>query len=94
MESNKWIMFKNYMHNELGITKEDISGWVADAVMQQATRVLSEYNISERIDQLVSAKIDNAIKDRSLYTNKAFNDEIMQKVSRELASSLRLTIRE
>jgi len=33
---NKWLMFKNYMHNELGITKEDIRQWIQEAVQQQA----------------------------------------------------------
>jgi hypothetical protein len=29
---DKWIMFKNYMHNEMGITKEDIRQWIEEAV--------------------------------------------------------------
>jgi hypothetical protein len=27
-KNDKWSMFKNYMHNELGITKEDIREWI------------------------------------------------------------------
>lgn len=29
---NKYTIFKNYMHNELGITKEDIREWVEVSV--------------------------------------------------------------
>ena len=34
-------MFKNYMHNELGITKEDIREWIDDAVRDES-RLLVE----------------------------------------------------
>lgn len=30
--NSKWLMFKNYMHNELHITKDDIKQWVEEAV--------------------------------------------------------------
>ena len=34
-QDDKWVMFRNYMHNELGITKEDIRQWITDAVNEQ-----------------------------------------------------------
>lgn len=30
-KNDKWLMFRNYMINELGITKEDIREWIEDA---------------------------------------------------------------
>ncbi len=38
---NKWTMFKNYMHNELGITKEDIRTWIKEEVEVQAKAVIA-----------------------------------------------------
>lgn len=35
-KNDKWTMFKNYMHNELGITKDDIRAWLKEAVQSQA----------------------------------------------------------
>lgn len=35
-KNDKWMMFKNYMHNELGITKDDIRAWLKEAVKSQA----------------------------------------------------------
>ena len=29
-KNDKWSMFKNYMHNELGITKDDIREWMVN----------------------------------------------------------------
>lgn len=41
-------MFKNYMHNELGITKDDIRTWLREAVQQQAALMLK--NTFEEFD--------------------------------------------
>lgn len=38
MKDDKWLMFKNYLHNELGITKEDIREWIAQAIEEQVKR--------------------------------------------------------
>ena len=91
MDNNKWTMFKNYMHNELGITKDDIQMWVVESITQQAKKALFEYNYANRIDQLITKRIDDVIRDRSLYTNKSFNDEIISKVVKDLSSQIRLT---
>lgn len=40
--NDKWIMFKNYMHNELGITKDDIRSWIKEAAEEQAGRLVEQ----------------------------------------------------
>lgn len=47
-KNDKWLMFKNYMHNELGITKDDIRTWLREAVQQQAALMLK--NTFEEFD--------------------------------------------
>lgn len=37
-KNDKWLMFRNYMINELGITKEDIREWIQDAVRIEAKK--------------------------------------------------------
>lgn len=93
MDNNKWIMFKNYMHNELGITKDDIQSWVVESVIQQAKKALSEYNYVDRIDQLITKRIDDVIKGNT-WNSKSFNDEIIGKVVKDLSSQIRLTLRD
>lgn len=39
-KNDKWVMFRNYMHNELGITKEDIREWIEDSVKQEVRAVI------------------------------------------------------
>lgn len=86
-------MFKNYMHNELGITKDDIQSWVVESVTQQAKKALSEYNYVDRIDQLITKRIDDVIKGNT-WNSKSFNDEIIGKVAKDLSSQIRLTLRD
>ena len=50
---DKWVMFKNYMHNELGITKEDIHKWVRDAVQDQARQLVKQATGKFSIDDMV-----------------------------------------
>ncbi len=38
-KDDKWVMFRNYMHNELGITKEDIRMWINEAVKEEAKKM-------------------------------------------------------
>lgn len=39
-KNDKWVMFRNYMHNELHITKEDIREWIEDSVKQEVRAVI------------------------------------------------------
>lgn len=41
-KNDKWTMFKNYIHNELGITKDDIRAWLKEAVQSQAELMLKK----------------------------------------------------
>ena len=43
MAEDKWKMFKNYMHNELGVTKEDIKQWTKEAVYEVARDYVKEH---------------------------------------------------
>ena len=40
--NDKYKMFKNFMFNELGITKDDIRSWVMEAVTEEARRVVAK----------------------------------------------------
>lgn len=56
-KNDKWCMFKNYMHNELGITKEDIREWIDDAVRDEARQLVEqaykEFDLNKRIEQVI-----------------------------------------
>lgn len=53
MKNDKWVMFKQYMHNELGITKEDIQQWVEDAVQKEAKVIAEEFIQHDKLRQFI-----------------------------------------
>ena len=56
-KNDKWTMFKNYMHNELGITKDDIRAWLKEAVQSQAELMLQKTFDDFDVDKFVRNNI-------------------------------------
>lgn len=40
-KDDRWSMFKNYMHNELQISKDDIKLWLIEAVKEEARKLIN-----------------------------------------------------
>ena len=63
MKNDKWEMFKNYMHNELGITKDDIRGWIKEAAEEQAQRLVAQefgsFNIQSKITEIIKREFND-----------------------------------
>ena len=63
MKNDKWEMFKNYMHNELGITKDDIRAWIKEAAYEQAQRMVDQefgnFNIKSKITEIATREFNN-----------------------------------
>lgn len=59
-KNDKWTMFKNYIHNELGITKDDIRAWLKEAVQSQAELMLKKTFDDFDMDTFVRRHIENA----------------------------------
>lgn len=86
MANDKWEMFKNYMHNELGITKDDIRAWIKEAAEEQANRLV----------QQEFGKIDIAAKIVSIIFS-GYNDygcRLREQLIREVAKKITLGIKE
>lgn len=57
--ANKYKMFRNYMTNELGITKQDIEAWTKEAVTVEVNRLVGHINL----DNLIFNAIHENVKD-------------------------------
>ena len=87
---DKWKMFKNYMHNELEITKEDIRGWIEESVQQEVKVLVSNQVNDFSIDKYVS---------REVYKTKYFQGgslkrDILAEISKEIISKISIKIDE
>lgn len=82
---NKWLMFKNYMHNELGITKEDIRQWIEDAVREQAERLVkNEFNSFD-----VHSVVQRIITDDRYFGSKNLKQSISQELTKQLLEKMK-----
>lgn len=87
MEKNdKWGMFKNYMHNELGITKEDIRTWIEDAVKAEAERLISNEIKSFDVKSIVKSVID----DTKYFGDFKLKSEITQELVTQLMKKIKI----
>ena len=81
---NKWLMFKNYMHNELGITKEDIRQWIQDAVKEQAEKlVMNEFNNFD-VEKIVKKMV---YKD-DIFGSNILNRQVCDEVSKQIINRI------
>ena len=87
-KNDKWVMFRNYMHNELGITKEDIREWIDDAIKVQIKSLVD--NSYKKCD------LESIIK-REVFTNdlwgRQFKDSIRQEVGKILSDRIEVTLK-
>lgn len=61
-KNDKWLMFKNYMHNELGITKDDIRAWIKEAVQSQAELMIKKTFDDFDMDTFVKRHIETQMR--------------------------------
>lgn len=92
MSKDKYKAFTNYMHNELGISKEDIRTWTKEAVYEVAeTYVQNQLN-----DRSVDQRIMGIIKDQRFSVwdreKETFDTAIRQGVIKELVSQVELDV--
>jgi hypothetical protein len=83
---DKWIMFKNYMHNELGITKEDIRQWIEEAVQKQAETLVN--NEFKNFD--IHKVVERVINDDKYFGSKNLKRDIAQELSNQIMDKLHL----
>ncbi len=87
MNNDKWKMFKNFMHNELEIGKEEIREWIKEAVHEEARKLVGQTFAKFSIDQI----IDRYIIDKHFFGDDRIKDEIQKRIVDQLVKQLILT---
>lgn len=66
MESkDKWLMFKNYMHNELGVDKDTLREWIQEACREEARKLIQNaFNDISMQNLLIKAMTDAMVIDK------------------------------
>jgi hypothetical protein len=89
-KNDKWVLFKNYMHNELGITKEDIREWINDAIREEVKNVVDNAYGKCSIEDMIRKEI----KESSLWPKSTFSKEVIAECAKQLVQKIELKINE
>jgi hypothetical protein len=85
---DKWLEFKNYLHNELGISNDQIREWVKEAVEHQVDKMLQnefeKFSLSNYIVRTLSSIMTRTNNGGSIYQENGF-DSLKRTVSDKLA---------
>ena len=76
------------MHNELGITKEDIREWINDAIREEVKNVVGNAYGKCSIEDMIRREI----KDSSLWSNSTFSKEVIAECAKQLSQKIDLKI--
>jgi predicted transcriptional regulator len=88
--NEKWVLFKQFMHNELGITKEDIREWVKEAVKEEAERLVKNTydNYSPK------AMVEKALFAHDLFHGDHFKREVILEAAKLIVSEIEIVPKE
>lgn len=78
-KNEKWIMFRNFMYNDLGITKADIREWIDDAIKDQVKLILDDTFKKTDINYLIKEEIK-----KQLYNSSDIKNAIINKVVKSM----------
>ena len=69
--NSKYRMFKNYMYNDLGITRDDIREWTKEAVKEVALNYVENHICDWNVEVLLSQGRERVLKEvaRDVFKN-------------------------
>ena len=88
-KNDKWVMFRNYMHNELGITKEDIVEWIHDAVKVEVKNVVANAYGNCNLEDIIRREIYSD----SFIGEKALRNTVKEAVAKVLCEKIELNVK-
>lgn len=95
-DHGKYKMFRNFMANELGITRGDIRQWTEAAVTAEVQRQLGQMNLDGKASSILKDGVRGLIRGPSYRDSMS---EEMRKIVRaaigeELAGKIKVTLAE
>lgn len=87
---DKYKMFRNFMTNELGISRADIEGWTKEATALEVQRKLNQLNFGEMVSNAIQK-----ITRESLHCSYGGSDskKLREAVACKVAENLVLTLK-
>ena len=84
MASDKYKMFKQFMFNELEITKEDIREWIMEAVHEEVRKIVAKTYEDFSMEKIIRQEL------KASYTS--IHQNVIKTIGEKLASRIKLNI--
>lgn len=84
---SKYRLFRNFMVNELDVTRDDIERWTKEACAAQAEKIMANVDVEGIVTRVVRARVDYFIVD----THGGRNG-LRDMVAAELAARIQLVV--
>jgi hypothetical protein len=84
--SDKYIMFKNFLHNELNINKELILNWINEAINNIAIKLIENTYSDIDIEKLIRSRIERDI-------DKKIDIHIKEEVKKRVLQNIKVYIK-
>lgn len=86
--SEKYVLFRNYMTNELGITRADIEAWTKESVAVEVNKKLGQINVEAMVSDAIQRTANAAVG-----MNGGYNQgrELREAIATKLADQIMVT---
>lgn len=83
---DRYKIFRNFMVNELKITKEDIVAWTEAAIEQIVNRMVEtgKLNMQAALDRAVDRAVTRALRLNEGYYANALGDRILEQAAKKI----------
>lgn len=95
--SKEYIAIKNFIHNEIGLSKEDFRGILVDTIKDEArafvrrnTNLTSNSDIQNAVGETITKEV------RKLLNGSSYNSSsrlLMEKIGKEISKQLNITVK-
>lgn len=84
--NDKYVMFKNFLHNELDITREDIIRWINEAIESEVKKIVNNTYSYHSIKEMVKENINSDM-------NRKIKNELIDKVFKNIKITIEQDIK-
>lgn len=94
-ESEKYRAFRNYMFNELGISKADIQHWVLEAVRDQVSNMALKNRVENLINDELVKSVNKQVRESLGVTYRSRVSPVVERIVTEsLKGRVNITIKD
>lgn len=95
MSDSKYKDFRNYMTNELGITRHDIEAWTKEAVATEVHKLVTGRPLQELAEDAVKAQVRSVVQGNSYSGPSSEMKRVMEKALMEqLVGKISITVKD